>query len=43
LFLKSSLERLKNAPVYILTINSTFSAAEMFSFSLQGYKRAKTF
>ena len=38
----TSLERLKNIPVYILTSNSTFSAAEMFSSSLQGYKRAKT-
>jgi len=38
----TSLERLKNVPVYILTSTSTFSAAEMFSSSLQGYKRAKT-
>ena len=38
----ASLERLKNVPLYILTSNSTFSAAEMFSSSLQGHKRAKT-
>jgi len=38
----SSLERLKNLPVYILTSKRTFSAAELFSSSLQGYKRAKT-
>ena len=38
----SSLARLKNIPVYILTSKYTFSAAEMFSSSLQGYKRAKT-
>ena len=38
----SSLERLKNVPLYILTSNFTFSAAEMFSSSLQGHKRAKT-
>ncbi|MEH6537370.1 MAG: S41 family peptidase [Psychroserpens sp.] len=38
----TSLERLKNVPLYILTSNSTFSAAEMFSSSLQGHKRAKT-
>lgn len=36
------LERLKNVPLYILTGDHTFSAAEMFSSSLQGYKRAKT-
>ena len=38
----ASLERLKNIPVYILTSNHTFSAAEMFSSALQGYDRAKT-
>ena len=38
----SSLESLKNVPLYILTSNFTFSAAEMFSSSLQGHKRAKT-
>lgn len=38
----TSLERLKDVPLYILTSYSTFSAAEMFSSSLQGYKRAKT-
>lgn len=38
----SSLERLKNVPLYILTSKFTFSAAEMFSSSLQVYKRAKT-
>ena len=38
----SSLERLKNIPVYILTSKRTYSAAELFSSSLQGYKRAKT-
>ena len=38
----SYLERLKNIPVYILTSKRTFSAAEMFSSSLQGYNRAKT-
>ena len=37
----ATLERLKNIPLYILTGDHTFSAAEMFSFSLQGYKRAK--
>jgi len=37
----STLERLKNIPLYILTGDHTFSAAEMFSFSLQGHKRAK--
>jgi C-terminal processing protease CtpA/Prc len=37
-----TLERLKNVPLYILTGDHTFSAAEMFSSSLQGYKRAKT-
>ena len=38
----NSLERLKDIPVYILTSKRTFSAAELFSSSLQGYKRAKT-
>jgi len=37
----ATLERLKNIPLYILTGDHTFSAAEMFSFSLQGHKRAK--
>ncbi|SNR56401.1 S41 family peptidase [Lutibacter flavus] len=37
----ATLERLKNVPLYILTGRYTFSAAEMFSSSLQGYKRAK--
>jgi len=37
-----ALERLKNIPVYILTSKRTFSAAEMFSSSLQGYDRVKT-
>jgi C-terminal processing protease CtpA/Prc len=36
----SDLERLKELPVYILTSDYTFSAAEMFSSSLQGHKRA---
>lgn len=36
----TDLERLKNLPVYILTSDYTFSAAEMFSSSLQGHKRA---
>lgn len=36
----TTLERLKNIPLYILTGDHTFSAAEMFSFSLQGHKRA---
>lgn len=36
----ATLERLKNIPLYILTGDHTFSAAEMFSFSLQGHKRA---
>lgn len=36
----TALERLKNIPLYILTGDQTFSAAEMFSFSLQGHKRA---
>ena len=36
----ATLERLKNVPLYILTGDHTFSAAEMFSFSLQGYERA---
>ena len=34
------LEKLKKLPVYILTSDYTFSAAEMFSSSLQGHKRA---
>jgi C-terminal processing protease CtpA/Prc len=34
------LEKLKNIPVYILTSDYTFSAAEMFCSSLQGYNRA---
>lgn len=37
----TDLEKLKNLPVYILTSDYTFSAAEMFSSSLQGHKRAK--
>ena len=37
----ATLERLKNVPLYILTGRYTFSAAEMFCSSLQGYKRAK--
>ncbi len=36
----ATLERLKNIPLYILTGDHSFSAAEMFSFSLQGHKRA---
>jgi len=36
----SYLEKLKNIPVYILTSDYSFSAAEMFSSSLQGHKRA---
>lgn len=35
------LKKLKKLPVYILTSDYTFSAAEMFSSSLQGHKRAK--
>ena len=35
-----TLERLKSVPLYILTGRYTFSAAEMFCSSLQGYKRA---
>jgi C-terminal processing protease CtpA/Prc len=34
------LDKLKNVPVYILTSDYTFSAAEMFSSSLQGHGRA---
>ena len=37
----TDLEKLKKLPVYILTSDYTFSAAEMFSSSLQGHKRAK--
>ena len=36
----ADLEKLKKLPVYILTSDYTFSAAEMFSSSLQGYNRA---
>jgi hypothetical protein len=38
----TALERLKNLPLYILTSDDTFSAAEMFTSGLQGHKRAKT-
>lgn len=37
----TDLEKLKKVPVYILTSDFTFSAAEMFSSSLQGHERAK--
>jgi C-terminal processing protease CtpA/Prc len=36
----SDLEKLKKLPLYILNSNYTYSAAEMFSSSLQGHKRA---
>ena len=36
----SDLEKLKKLPLYILTSDYTFSAAEMFSSSLQGHNRA---
>ena len=36
----ADLEKLKNLPVYILTSDYTFSAAEMFSSSMQGHNRA---
>ena len=38
--LTTDLEKLKNSPVYILTSDYTFSAAELFSSALQGHKRA---
>ena len=37
----ADLKRLKKLPVYILTSEYTFSAAELFSSALQGHKRAK--
>lgn len=37
----ADLEKLKDLPIYILTSDYTYSAAEMFSSSLQGHKRAK--
>lgn len=36
----TDLEKLKSVPVYILTSDYTFSAAEMFSSALQGHNRA---
>jgi hypothetical protein len=38
--LTTDLEKLRDLPVYILTSDYTFSAAEMFSSALQGHKRA---
>ncbi|HAY89717.1 MAG TPA: hypothetical protein DCY51_09765 [Bacteroidetes bacterium] len=38
--LTTDLDKLKNSPVYILTSDYTFSAAELFRSALQGHKRA---